>query len=74
MIHDCTVAWFNYCLSTHAVTALYVRKEEEKVYHALHLDSLTVHDFKLQVGLMMFKDYLYIHYDSVWCSVHCIYT
>ena len=32
------------------VTTIYVRKDEEKVYHALHLDSLTVHDFKLQVG------------------------
>ena len=32
------------------VTTIYVRKEEEKVYHALHLDSLTVHDFKLQVS------------------------
>ena len=33
-----------------AVITVYVRKEEEKVYNALILDSLTVHDFKLQVG------------------------
>jgi len=31
------------------VTTVYVRKEEEKVYNALLMDSLTVHDFKLQV-------------------------
>ena len=28
---------------------VYVRKEEAKVYNALLLDALTVHDFKLQV-------------------------
>ena len=32
-----------------AATIVYVRKDEEEIYHALHLDSLTVHDFKLQV-------------------------
>ena len=37
----------HYCL--HTVTIVYVRKDEEEVYHALYLDSLTVHDFKLQV-------------------------
>ena len=32
-----------------AVTTLYVRKEEEKVYNALLLDSLTIHELKIQV-------------------------
>ena len=32
-----------------SVTTVYVRKEEEKVYNAILMDSLTVHDFKLQV-------------------------
>jgi transcription factor CP2-like protein len=32
------------------VITVYVRKEEEKVYNALLLDSLTVHDFKLQIA------------------------
>ena len=32
-----------------AVTTVYVRKKEEKVYNALMLDSLTILDFKLQV-------------------------
>ena len=31
------------------VITVYVRKEEATVYNALLLDSLTVHDFKLQV-------------------------
>ena len=37
------------------MTTIYVRKDEEKVYHALHLDSLTVHDFKLQVGQLRYS-------------------
>lgn len=32
-----------------AVLTLYVRKEEELIYNALLLDSLTVYDFKFQV-------------------------
>lgn len=36
----------------HIVTTVYVRKKEEDVYNALLLDSLTVHDFKLQVGVL----------------------
>ena len=32
------------------VITVYVRKEEAKVYNALLLDALTVHDFKLQVS------------------------
>ena len=39
------------------VITVYIRKEEEKVYNALLLDSLTVHDFKLQV--------LYITHSTV---------
>ena len=32
-----------------AMTTIYVKKDEEKVYNALLLDSLTVHDLKLGV-------------------------
>lgn len=28
---------------------VYVKKEEEKVYHAVMLDTLTAHDFKMEV-------------------------
>ena len=41
------LAWA--CVLLTAVTTLYVRKEEDKVYNALLLESLTVHEFKLQV-------------------------
>ena len=44
-----------------AVITVYVRKEEEKVYNALLLDSLTVHDFKLQVHT--------VHTYSMECGV-----
>lgn len=32
------------------LTTVYVRKEEESIYNALLLDSLTVHEFKLQIS------------------------
>ena len=36
--------WFLIVLVT-----IYVKKEEEKVYHAVMLDTLTTHDFKMEV-------------------------
>jgi len=31
------------------VLTVYVKKEEEKAYHAVMLDTLTAHDFKIEV-------------------------
>ena len=31
------------------VLTIYVKKEEEKAYHAVMLDTLTAHDFKIEV-------------------------
>ena len=31
------------------VLTVYVKKEEEKAYHAVMLDTLTAHDFKMEV-------------------------
>lgn len=42
-----------------SVTTVYVRKEEEKVYNAILMDSLTVHDFKLQVIYRLLVSFSY---------------
>ena len=46
------------------MTTIYVKKDEEKVYNALLLDSLTVHDLKLGVrgNSVLFKSELGIGY------------
>ena len=31
------------------LVTVYVKKEEEKAYHAVMLDTLTAHDFKMEV-------------------------
>ena len=31
------------------LVTVYVKKEEEKAYHAVMLDTLTTHDFKMEV-------------------------
>ena len=37
------------CVSFTVVLTIYVKKEEEKAYHAIMLDTLTAHDFKMEV-------------------------
>ena len=37
---------------------VYVKKEEEKAYHAVMFDTLTAHDFKMEVWAFSLKDFI----------------
>ena len=40
------------CVCFIVLVTVYVKKEEEKAYHAVMLDTLTTHDFKMEVCII----------------------